>query len=120
LLSDPIHCIIHNGKKQVWVVKNLWELTKDFEVFDYSISTFDGFDEDCWFGDRNKPTIRKVMEHHEKIMKADYLYPIILSSDGTVMDGIHRICRAFIEGIKTIPAVKFVENPTPDRVEEIL
>jgi hypothetical protein len=31
-----------------------------------------------------------------------------------VMDGLHRVARAMLEGRTTIPAVQFVTHPAPD------
>lgn len=45
---------------------------------------------------------------------ADLTYPIILSSDGRVMDGMHRVARALLEGETSIRAVQFRQDPPPD------
>ena len=110
------HTILVNGKKHKWYADRLWDCSKNLEIFEYEISSFKGFDEDFWFGDRIKPTINEVLKHHQKILNADYSYPIIISEDGLVMDGVHRICRAYIEGRKTISAVQFTQNPEPDQI----
>jgi len=41
-------------------------------------------------------------------------YPIILAPDGRVMDGMHRVVRALLEGLPTIAAVRFDVHPEPD------
>ena len=110
------HTVLIDGKKHTWYVKRLWQLAKDLPAFEYEVSSFAGFDEDFWFGDRIKPTIAKVLEHHQKILNADHSYPIILSESGLIMDGVHRICRAYLEGKKTVPAVRFDKNPEPDKI----
>ena len=46
-------------------------------------------------------------------------YPIILGSDGRVMDGLHRIAKALLEGRTTIAAVKFEEPIDPDYHNEL-
>ena len=33
-----------------------------------------------------------------KIEETDLEYPIILAADGRVMDGMHRVCKALLEG----------------------
>ena len=43
--------------------------------------------------------------------------PIILSSDGRVMDGMHRVAKAALLGHETIPAVQFTSDPEPDFVD---
>jgi len=72
-------------------------------------------DEDCWFDGRN-PTIRDVAEHARRIQEADLAHPVILAADGGLMDGGHRLARAWLEGRKTIAAVRFAVDPEPDWV----
>jgi ParB-like chromosome segregation protein Spo0J len=48
------------------------------------------------------------------IEEVDVAYPIILGPDGRVMDGMHRIARAMLEGKSTIPAVRLERLPEPD------
>ncbi|MNS94818.1 hypothetical protein D3C72_1290450 [compost metagenome] len=115
--DDHSHTIFKDGKKHTWYVKRLWSLSAELPEFEYEVSLFDGYDEDYWFGDRVKPTINKVIEHYNKIQHADYNYPIILSEDGLIMDGVHRIIRAHLEGRKTIRAVRFIKNPEPDIIK---
>jgi hypothetical protein len=73
------------------------------------------FDQDCWFG-THIPTCRAVAEHARRIRDADLTYPIILSSNGGLMDGGHRIGKAWLEGLTEIRAVQFVVDPEPDYV----
>lgn len=60
------------------------------------------------------PTVRRVVEHLRLIQEVDLSYPIILGSDGRVMDGIHRIARVLLNGCVTIKAVQFEVQPEPD------
>ena len=55
-------------------------------------------DEPYWFDHGNIPTCRKIAEHVRLINEVDLSFPVILSSDGRVMDGMHRILRALLEG----------------------
>lgn len=50
----------------------------------------------------------------ELVNKADLKYPIILSASGRVMDGMHRVCKALLQGWDTIKGVQFEEDPEPD------
>ena len=54
-----------------------------------------------------------------RTLKADYTkYPIILDDFGQVADGWHRICKAILDGKKTIKAYRITEMPKPDIIEE--
>jgi hypothetical protein len=100
-----------------WYTERLWKLAADLSVFEFEVATFDCFDEDVWFGGVHKPTVKKVLEHYRKIANATFEYPIIFSQDGSIFDGVHRICRAHLDGRKTIPAVRFTQDPEPDLIE---
>ena len=52
------------------------------------------------------------------MQECDLDFPIMLSSsDGRVMDGMHRVCRALLDGRDAIEeAVRFVVDPKPDHV----
>jgi hypothetical protein len=51
-------------------------------------------------------TCRAIAEHARDIYQTDLSCPIILSPTGEVLDGWHRICRAYLEGIDGIDAVQ--------------
>jgi hypothetical protein len=55
-----------------------------------------------------------VVEHVRLIEEVDLGYPIILGYDGRVMDGMHRIARALLEGRDEISAVRFTRPIEPD------
>ena len=48
------------------------------------------------------------------IQQADLTYPIILCSQGRLMDGMHRVGKAKILGKDTISAVQFEIDPQAD------
>jgi len=58
-----------------------------------------------------------VAAHAKLIAETDLKYPIILSADGRVMDGMHRVCKAFINNSDTLSAVQFEVNPAPDYID---
>ncbi len=44
-------------------------------------------------------------------------YPIILDDHGQIADGYHRLCKAILEGKETIKAIRLLEMPSPDRID---
>lgn len=69
-----------------------------------------------WHGDDEQPSWRAMVDHVKLIADADLAYPIILAADGRVMDGMHRVAKALLEGRETIDAVRFEADPPPDHV----
>ena len=98
-----------------WDIDRLIALTKDFERQWVDLDSIRELDETFWFGDKSdKPTCRAIVEHLRLIEEMDLSYPIILSSDGRVMDGMHRVAKALLEGKEKIEAVQFSKDPEPD------
>jgi hypothetical protein len=112
------HSRIIGGKRFVWFTERLWELVRDLPVNPVGIETLQEFDQNCWFGEANPPTCREVARHTKCINEADLSYPIILSSEGYLMDGGHRIAKAWLLGTQKINAVQFPVDPEPDYVLE--
>lgn len=117
--NEPFAGFEKDGSVYLWRVSRLWDLSANLPAFDFEVTSFNGFDQDVWFGNLQKPTLNNVLAHFKKIEIANYEKPIILNQDGVVLDGVHRLCKAYLEGRKTIPAVKFEVDPTPDRVQLI-
>ena len=69
-----------------------------------------------WSGDGDVQTWKELIAHMRLIDAADLSYPIILSADGSVMDGMHRIVKAALAGRDDIAAVQFDQDPEPDFV----
>ncbi|MBS4027468.1 MAG: hypothetical protein KGZ58_02430 [Ignavibacteriales bacterium] len=98
-----------------WDVDRLVALTKSFPSRQVPIESIRELDENFWFdGEGDKPTCRAIAEHFRFVEEADLHFPIILSSNGRVMDGMHRVVKAFLRGNKTIEAVQFTQDPDPD------
>ena len=69
-----------------------------------------------WSGDGETQTWEELIAHVRLIEAADLAYPIILSADGAVMDGMHRVVKATLSGHTDILAVQFEQDPPPDFV----
>ena len=110
------HSTIRDGKRLVWYTHRLWTEAGSLVPFEIELSSIKELDDDCWFGTRHKPTLRAIVEHTLRINSATLEWPIILNADGSLMDGGHRVCKALLEGRKTIRAVRFASMPDPDEV----
>lgn len=98
-----------------WDVHRLIERCRGLPVEDVAICDLPEVDTPYWFGADGSPmTVRIVATHARLIGEADLRHPIILAPDGLVMDGMHRVARALLEGRATVPAVRLPELPAPD------
>ena len=105
-----------DGRNLIWDVHRLVKLTQEFPVQQVPLSCIAELDESFWFGTEST-TCRAVALHAKLIQETDLAYPIILSSSGRVMDGMHRVCKALLENRPTVAAVRFVIDPEPDYID---
>lgn len=99
-----------------WDVLKLIRLAKDFEVIQVPLSEIRELNETYWFGLGAPPVSVDIAEHARLIYEADLSYPIILCPEGRIMDGMHRVCKAYLEKVEFISAVQFHHLHEPDYV----
>lgn len=95
-----------------WSVPRLFELARDLPVMDVPL------DHLSLYYTYEKLTLREMVMHMKAVQAADLERPIILDEDGELMDGRHRLMKAMLQGEVTIKAVRFDDNPSPDRVSD--
>lgn len=104
-----------NGKEYKWWVSTLWESVKDLQDEEVAVeSLLHELKFDRWFQIYVPPTVENVLQHFTRIQNADFMYPVILSPSGRVLDGVHRLCKAVITEQKTIRAVRLLKLPPSD------
>jgi hypothetical protein len=96
---------------RAWDVDRLVALAKHLQPQRVPVTSIRELNEPYW-GETMTP--RNVAEHARLIAEADLAYPVVLSSDGRVMDGMHRVLKALIGGETHILAVRFAVDPSPD------
>jgi hypothetical protein len=100
-----------------WDVGRLIQLSSALVRERVPLSAIRELDEPYWAGEPDQRlTCREVVDHARLMLESDLGFPVILSSDGRVMDGMHRICKALLEGRAEIEAVRFVQDPEPDYI----
>jgi hypothetical protein len=100
-----------------WDVNRLIELSRDLERQRVPLSEIRELNEPHWYShEGDVPTCRSILEHFRLIQDVDRRFPIILNAEGRVMDGMHRVARAVLEGLDSIQAVRFPRTPEPDFV----
>ena len=91
-----------------------WEVMQELRL-EEKVSAFD---EVYWFDAKHLPTCREAVSHFARVQEVDLSYPIILSDDGHVTDGMHRVAKAWHLGLAEVRAVQFPQDPAPDRIIE--
>lgn len=98
--------------RHTWSVARLFELSRKLKVLTIPL------DHLSVYYTYEKLTLREMVMHMKAVKAADLSTPIILDEDGELMDGRHRLMKAMLNGEKTIKAVRFETNPSPDKVSE--
>jgi hypothetical protein len=103
--------------ERAWYVETVWAAARDRPVEPVALDTVRELDEDCWFRG-GRATVRDVVEHARMINAADLDIPIILAADGQVLDGMHRVAKAALDGRPTVPGQRLLVDPEPDWLVE--
>lgn len=104
--------------RHVWDVHRLVRLAASKRPELVLISSIGELDENWWYQDETDlPTPRSLAGHMALVRAVDLQHPIILCSEGRLMDGMHRLVKALLEERETILAVKFKRTPEPDYID---
>jgi len=102
------------GGLDAWDVDRLIEMTCGLPIEEIAVDHIAEIDLAYWFDETDQPTVRRIVEHMRLVAEVDPSHPIIVDPDGRLMDGMHRVARALLEGSNVIAAVRLRELPEPD------
>ena len=115
------HIRPHRDGNLVWDVHQLIHQARKLPVKPVALNKIAELDETFWYDStKDFPTVRSIADHMPLIDEADLSYPIILCPEGRVMDGMHRIAKAYLAKQSTIMAKQFEQMPTPNHVNVAL
>ena len=113
------HCDLPPTKKynkpRRWIVENLWKDSLAMEHIYMDVEHLwqryqNAF---CWTLYGEKVDNDFFLKHMKRILDADLNYPIILSEEEYILDGVHRLMKCKFLGKKQILCVKYQKDP-PD------
>tara|TARA_E500000331_G_scaffold348524_1_gene390260 strand:+ start:1035 stop:1388 length:354 start_codon:yes stop_codon:yes gene_type:complete len=100
--------------KRVWDLNYIWKKSKILTPDSIKVETLwnDRYAE-AWCWQHNDEIINNefFLHHLERVMKADLTYPIILSEEDYILDGVHRLMKAKYLGLPEILYIKFKKDP---------
>jgi len=96
-----------------WDVKDLWNAAEGIEPVSMPVSYILNIEQflDSHSWSAGKMSVREILDHAERIDNADLSYPILLTPDGCVADGCHRIVKAIKMGIESLPVIRLKKMP---------
>lgn len=115
-MRTQFHQRPHPDGKQFWDIGKILARSSHLPVIDLPLEKLKELDENWWFQDGEVPSARLIAHHIHLIQMADLSYPILLCSEGRLMDGMHRAIKAVLQGDSTIKAIQLDETPPPDHV----
>ena len=97
-----------------WNLSELWRLSEDFPIKAVPVS--DLWDEMyskvwCWQNEDEVINNQFFLHHMKRVLDADLNYPIILSEENYIFDGVHRLMKCKLYNIETINCVQFTKDP---------
>ena len=105
---------VRDDKGEVWLVVDLIDQAKDLPVLNIPLAHL------CI--DRvilPETKIKNFVQHMKQVNDSDLSYPILLCDEGTIIDGSHRVIKAFIEGRTSIKAKRFINRPISSYREQM-
>ncbi len=100
---------------KVWKASTLYLFAKakEYPTFDFPLAAANlsdkAFDAD---------NLSQFIFQCKRVADCSLEHPIILDEVGQIADGYHRVCKAILEGLDTIKAIRLEEMPTHDIWEE--
>jgi hypothetical protein len=113
-LRQQYHLRRRGSGFDAWDVNRLIALSRDLRPETVRIEDLPDVDEPYWFQGDDVPTCRAIAKHMMLTQAVDLSFPILLCAQGRVMDGMHRIVKALLEGRSHIEAKRFETTPAPD------
>jgi hypothetical protein len=107
-----------DGEEHFWKIETLWEAARGRSIRAIPLEEIPWKDDGCHILGL-PPNWGAFAEHCRRAMSADLSFPVILGPTGDVMDGMHRIVRAYVEGKETVAGVVLENVPAPDRIRPL-
>ncbi len=108
-LNNSGNCYVRQG--MMWKPETLWKFAEEqgYEVRELPLWTVNIHDMP-W----QLYTMRDFIREMYHVSQCTFDYPIIIDNMGVIADGMHRVCKAFLEGKDTIKAIRLEKMPPPD------
>lgn len=98
----------------IWDVNKLILLTANLQVTEIPVAQIKELNEAYWH--QETMTCKDIALHAKLIFDSDLNFPILLCPERKMIDGMHRVCKAYIEGKSTVAALVLDHLPPPDYI----
>ena len=100
-----------------WSLEHIWEISNDIAIENISVDyLWDKMYKDIyvWLDENEELSNKHFIHHMGRVLEADMNYPIVLSEEDYILDGVHRLLKAKYYGLKTITCRRFITDPVPN------
>lgn len=108
-------------QKNNWYVDDLWSIASNMPVVELSVNKLWEQYKDRWYwfdSFEERIDYQKFLHHYKRCEEADLSFPILIFPQNKIADGVHRLVKAKLLGLKTISAILFEELPEVNFVTE--
>jgi hypothetical protein len=102
-------------EERFWFVETLWAAARAVPAEEVPLDALPWRADGCHVLG-TPPTWGALADHCARAMSAEPRFPVVVGPDGEVMDGMHRLVRAAVEGRETVSIARLPAAPPPDRV----
>lgn len=106
-----------DGHLYIWDVNKIIKSLEGKKPRKVAIAAIKELDEAYWFEKGALVTGRDFLHHMRLVNEASLSYPIILCSEGRLIDGMHRVIKAALLNQESIYAVQLDSPLAPDYVD---
>lgn len=100
-----------------WHVDKLWKVAQNYTAANVSVDYLWHKYKDKWYwfdSENERIDYDKFLHHYQRCQEADLNYPILIFPGDKIADGVHRLIKAKLLGLKTISAIVFTSLPEVD------
>jgi len=103
-----------------WDLIELWKISENFETKKIAVSEL--WDKRyhnvwCWQQEDEEMNNQFFLHHMQRVLNADLNYPIILSEEDYIFDGVHRLMKCKHLNIEYINYKQFKKDPISKLIE---
>ena len=97
--------------KYTWDVYKLWEISKKISIKKVNPKALEeNLNCDMWGFSKGDFTGHTFLAHMKRIEDADFSHPLLVTEEGKILDGCHRLCKAIYNKHKSVNIIVLPEK----------
>lgn len=99
--------LIENGRCHGWWLEDLFAAASGKAYRQATLEELEILDTDIWFrGTDSRPTVKNMIAEFRRIERADCSFPVLVVTSIGLIDGSHRVAKAYLRGLTCLPCVE--------------